>query len=106
LPGALFWPFLLSVPFAVVSTVGVLTRWRDPQAFFRVPYWASTHNGVAAWGMLVGAILLQSRGWFWDPTAHLQVFAVYLYPAVVLYLGYLRPALARRRDVRVAAARA
>ena len=94
LPGAFFWPFLLSVPLAVASTAGVLGRWRDPQAFFRVPYWASTHNGIAAWAMLVGAVLLQSRGWFWQPIAHIKVFAVYLYPAVVGYLGYLRPALA------------
>lgn len=99
----LFLPFVYlysDVPPAVVlliattAPLGFLTTWwvhkrcRDIQKFFIVPFWASTHNALAALSALIGFLIAHPAGDLFHLETHLKVFSMYLYLAVFLYFAW------------------
>ena len=79
---------LSTAPLGFLTTIWVYKHWQDRQKFFTVPFWASTHNALAALSALVGFILCCPSGYLLQPETHLKAFSVYLYLAVFLYFRW------------------
>jgi len=78
--------FILSTaPLGFLTTLWAYKYWQDSEKFFTVPFWASTHNALAALTALLGFILYQPSGHLLRIETHLKAFSVYLYLAVFLY---------------------
>ncbi|MCC5609906.1 prenyltransferase [Nostoc sp. CHAB 5834] len=79
---------LSTAPLGFLTTIWVYKHWQDRQKFFMVPFWASTHNALAALSALVGFIICCPSGYLLQPETHLKAFSVYLYLAVFLYFRW------------------
>lgn len=78
-----------TAPLGFLTTWWVHKRWQDIQEFFMVPFWASTHNAVAALSALVGFLVVHPTGYLFNPETHLKIFSIYLYLAVFCYFSLL-----------------
>ncbi len=84
-------PLVVVLLIATTAPLGFLTTWwvhqrrRDVQKFFIVPFWASTHNALAALSALIGFLIVHPAGDLFRVETHLKVFSIYLYLAVFLY---------------------
>lgn len=79
---------LSTAPLGFLTSLWVYKYWQDRQKFFTVPFWASTHNALAALLALVGFILCYPSGYLLQPETHLKAFSVYLYLVVFLYFRW------------------
>lgn len=74
-----------TAPLGFLTTWWVHKRWQNVQQFFIVPFWASTHNALAALSALIGFLIVHPAGYLLQPETHLKVFSIYLYLAVFFY---------------------
>lgn len=79
-----------TAPLGFLTTWWVHKRWQDIQQFFMVPFWASTHNALAALSALVGFLVVHPTGYLLNGETHLKIFSIYLYLTVFLYFALLR----------------
>lgn len=79
---------LSTAPLGFLTTLWVYKYWQDSQKFFPVPFWASTHNALAALSALLGFIISQPLEKLFSPLTQLQAFPIYLYLAVFLYFYF------------------
>jgi 1,4-dihydroxy-2-naphthoate octaprenyltransferase len=102
--------YLAGVPAAVVAAIGLTGTmglwyaaqlqagaWKDPKAFYAMPYVASTHNGLSGAAALFGLILLKPE---WS-AADLEFYPLYLYFGLTLL--FRTQAHLRRRALESAA---
>ena len=82
-----------TAPLGFLTTWWVHKRWRDIRQFFIVPFWASTHNALAALSALIGFLVVHPIEYLFDLETHLKVFSIYLYLAVFLYFALLGDSL-------------
>ena len=78
-----------TAPLGFLTTWWVHKRWHDIQQFFMVPFWASTHNALAALSALIGFLIVHPIEYFFNAETHLKIFSIYLYFAVFLYFASL-----------------
>lgn len=78
-----------TAPLGFLTTWWVYKRWQDIQQFFMVPFWASTHNALAALSALIGFLMVHPIEYFFNAETHLKIFSIYLYFAVFLYFASL-----------------
>lgn len=77
-----------TAPLGLLTTLWVYKYWQDSKKFFTVPFWASTHNALAAISALLGFIFSQPLENLFTRTTQIQAFPIYLYFTVFLYFSF------------------
>lgn len=98
-PPVVIGMLLASAPLGLWNTLNVNRHWQNERRFFMVPFWASTHNAFAAWLALAGFVVSHPLERLLEPATHVKAFAIYLYPAIFVYLHLTRPRGAQAKPV-------
>ncbi len=78
-----------TAPLGFLTTWWVHKRWQDIRGFFMVPFWASTHNALAALSALIGFLVVHPVESLFTLETQIKVFSIYLYFAVFVYFSLL-----------------
>ena len=101
IPLAVIGLIAFTAPLGLLTTWWVHKRWQNIQEFFMVPFWASTHNALAALSALVGFLAVHPIEYLFNGQTHLKVFSIYLYLAVFLYFALLGDHLPEKESAAV-----
>jgi 1,4-dihydroxy-2-naphthoate polyprenyltransferase len=76
-----------TAPLGFLTTWWVHKRWQNHSEFFIVPFWASTHNALAALSAFTGFLVVHPVQHLLQVETHLKIFSIYLYVIVFLYFA-------------------